>query len=90
MASINGKNLIVEFSKGTRPATQGLQPSECSFPDRGLRPNEPNRIVDERPTQGEAQHMAELINGGAAWTFWITNPEGTNGEFRATASAEQQ
>ncbi len=90
MASTNGKNLVVEFSKGDLPANQGLQPSQCSFLDRGLRPNEPSRIVDERPSEGEAQHMAELINAGATWTFWITNPGGTNGEFRATASAEQK
>lgn len=89
MATTNGKNLIVVFSKGNHPANQGLEPSQCSFPDRGLHADEPNRIVDERLSEGEAQHMAELINAGASWTFWITNPMGTNGEFRAIKSEKQ-
>jgi hypothetical protein len=89
MASTNGTNLIVVFSKGAHPATEGLEPSQCSFPDRGLRANEPNRIVDERPSEGEAQHMAELINAGASWTFWVTNPMDTIREFRAHKSEKQ-
>jgi len=87
MATTDGKDLIVVFSKGSRPANQGLEPSECFFLDRGLRPNEPNRIVDERPSESEAQHMAELINAGAGWTFWITNPG--KGSFLAQKSEKQ-
>ena len=84
MASANGKNLIIEFTKGDRPADQGLQSGQCSWLDRGLRSNEPTRVVQERPTVGEAQSTAKLINAGETWTFWVFNA----GEFfRANSSA---
>jgi hypothetical protein len=85
MASANGNNLIINFSRGERPADQGLQPGQCSWLDRGLRPNEPTRVVDQRPTSGEAEITARHINAGDTWTFWVFNA----GRFlRATSSAK--
>jgi hypothetical protein len=69
MAEANGNTLIVVFKEGTQPAGQGLPPGVCSWLDRGLRPGEPNRIVDVRPTAGEARIKADHINGGAESTF---------------------
>jgi hypothetical protein len=84
MASTDGKNLIVDFKKGDRPATQ-LQPGQCSWLDRGLRLNEPTRITDTRPTADEAHKTAANINAGTTWTFWVTN---TGTSLKATASAK--
>jgi hypothetical protein len=84
MASTDGKNLIVDFKKGDRPADQ-LLPGQCSWLDRGLRANEPTRIADGRPSADEARKAAERINAGDTWTFWVVN-DGTS--FKATASAK--
>jgi hypothetical protein len=84
MASANGRNLIIEFTKGDHPAGQALAPGQCSWLDRGLNSNEPTRIVDERPTAEKARDTAAHINAGDTWTFWVVNP-GTS--FKATASA---
>ena len=54
MASTDGKNLIVDFKKGDRPADQ-LLPGHCSWLDRGLRANEPTRIADGRLSADEAR-----------------------------------
>jgi hypothetical protein len=84
MASTDGKNVIVEFKKGDRPADH-LLPGQCSWLDRGLRSNEPTRIDDGQPTVAEARNAAEHINAGDTWTFWVVN-DGTS--FKATASAK--
>jgi hypothetical protein len=85
MASTEGRNLLIVFRKGDRPASQGLSSGHCSWLDRGLRPNEPDRIVDPRPSAGEAQRTAQYINAGYTWTFWVYNA----GPFlRARASAK--
>ncbi|MFZ0320352.1 MAG: hypothetical protein WAL56_14610 [Candidatus Sulfotelmatobacter sp.] len=84
MASTDGKNLIVDFKKGARTAGQ-LQPGQCSWLDRAVRPNEPTRITDARPTPDEARNAAAHINAGDTWTFWVTNA-GTS--LKATASAK--
>ncbi len=73
MAQANGKTLIVDFKGGTQPAGQSLAPGVCSWLDRGLRTGEPNRIVDVRPSAGEARITASHINDGAEWTFWVYN-----------------
>lgn len=85
MASTDGKDLIVVFRKGDRPADQALQPGQCSWLDRGVRANEPTRIADGRPSAVEASNTAESINAGDTWTFWVVSA-GTF--FRATASAK--
>jgi hypothetical protein len=46
-ASTSGKNLIVDFIPANGPAGGGLQPGQCSWLDRALRPNEPMRVVYE-------------------------------------------
>jgi hypothetical protein len=85
MATTNGKNLIIDFKAGEHPAGPSLAVGFCSWRDRGLRSNEPTRIVDERPSIGEARRTAELINAGNTWTFWVFN---VGRFFKATASAQ--
>lgn len=85
MASANGKNLVITFKVSNQPAGQGLQPGQCAWLDRGFRPNEPLRVVDPRPSAGEARISAGYINQGRTWTFWVYNA-GTY--MRAVASTE--
>jgi hypothetical protein len=73
MARTNGQTLIVDFNKSGGAAGAGLVAGQCSWDDRGFRPGEPTRIVDLRPTVGEARNTARSINGGAVWTFWVYN-----------------
>lgn len=84
VASSNGNNLVIDFSPSGGPAGQGLQPGQCSWLDRALRPGEPTRVVDARFSASEAQKEAQDMNGGGVRTFWVFNA----GEFlHATASA---
>jgi len=83
MARSDGRSLIVEFRAGTAPAGQSLEPGVCSWLDRGFRPGEPTRVIDVRPTPGEAHITAQHINGGAAWTFWVYR---TGDHMKAVAS----
>jgi hypothetical protein len=84
MASANGKDLVVNFRFTDHPAGEGLQPGQCSWLDRGFRPNEPLRIVDTRPSAAEARITAGYINEGQEWTFWIYN---AGNYMRAAASS---
>ena len=84
IASSDRNKLVVDFTPSRGSAGQGLQPGQCSWLDRALRPNEPTRIIDLRPSPGEAQITAQHINRGDIWTFWVYNA----GHFlHATASA---
>lgn len=39
--------LTVGFRKGSKPASQGLNPGECSWMDRGMRNSEPDSICQD-------------------------------------------
>lgn len=39
--------LTVGFRKGSKPASQGLNPGECSWMDRGMRDSEPDSICHD-------------------------------------------
>ena len=39
--------LTIGFKRGSRPASQGLNPGECSWLDRGMRDSEPEAICQE-------------------------------------------
>jgi hypothetical protein len=73
MASTNGKNLIIDFRPASGPAGNGLEPGQCSWLDRSLRPNEPMRIVSEEFAPATARQIAGIINNGQTWTFWVFN-----------------
>ena len=73
MASVSGKNLIVDFRPGDHPAGQALGAGQCSWLDRGLNANEPTRIVKEYDNVRDAQNAVKSINSGYIWTFWVFN-----------------
>ncbi|MFZ0033221.1 MAG: hypothetical protein WAK84_15255 [Candidatus Cybelea sp.] len=85
MASAQGATLTVKFQKTEHPASQGLLPGQCSWLDRGVRPNEPSRIEVPLASAGQAQNGVAQINAGGTWTFWVYN---TNAVLRATAVAK--
>jgi hypothetical protein len=85
MASTNGKNLIIQFTPAPKRAPEGLNPGQCSWLDRPLRPNEPTRIVSEQYSVSTARQVAGQINRGSEWTFWVFNA----GKFlKGTASSQ--
>jgi len=79
MARADGRQLMVVFRKGGRAAnggSDGLEAGQCSWDDRVLSPNEPNRIVYQCESPGEATITARHINSGDVWTFWVYNDRG--------------
>lgn len=62
------KKLVVSFSfrKGTKPATEGVEPGTCAWDDRGINRDEPTsmaQIVDHAMTYFEMSYkgMTQLI-----------------------------
>ena len=79
----NGK-LIVQFRAGQSPAEAGLKPGEGSWLDRGLRPGEPTRLVQQMSEDRASQIIASLRNPNAYWTFDCFNTN--QGYLYVTAS----
>lgn len=73
MASAQGATLLVRFTKSSRPATESLQPGQCSWLDRGVNGNEPSEIAVPLASAAQAQNGVEQINAGGTWTFWVYN-----------------
>ena len=73
MASAQGSTLLVRFEKGSRPATESLQPGQCSWLDRGVNGNEPAEIAVPLASAAQAHNGVEQINAGGTWTFWVYN-----------------
>jgi hypothetical protein len=84
MASTSGKNLIIDFRPARGPAGNGLEPGQCSWLDRSLRPNEPIPIVSEEFAPATARQIAGMIDNGETWTFWVFN---VGRFFHATADS---
>jgi hypothetical protein len=85
MASSEGSLLVVTFTRTEYSAAQGLQPGQCAWLDRAVRPNEPTRIDVPLASASQSQNGVAQINAGGMWTFWVTN---VNTSLRATAVAK--
>jgi hypothetical protein len=81
----NGK-LIVQFQAGQSPADAGLKPGQGSWLDRGLRPGEPTRLVQQMSEDRANQVIATLRNPDAHWTFDCFN---TNQGYLYVTTSEQ-
>ena len=58
------------FIRGSKPARDGLAPGECSWVDRGMRADEPNRLVQKLGVGGENYDwLTELHSPDSYWTF---------------------
>ena len=78
----NEGNIGFIFTRGTKPAHQGLAPGECSWVDRGVRAEEPNRLSQHvsNGLQSLAGNLApenrwyeELHSPDRSWTFMVYN-----------------
>ena len=77
-------NIGFSFTRGTKPAGEGLAPGECSWMDRGMYPNEPDR-VSQHVEEGleslkvggtlapENRWYEELHSADNYWTFMVSN-----------------
>jgi hypothetical protein len=78
------RNIGFTFTRGTKPAREGLAPGECSWADRGMYPNEPERLsqhVEEGyeslkvggTLSPENRWFEELHSSDKYWTFMVSN-----------------
>src|SRR5437588_1251706 len=78
------RNIGFTFVRGTKPAGEGLAPGECSWKDRGMYPNEPDRVsqhVEEGSSSlkeggtlaPENRWYEELHSADNYWTFMVSN-----------------
>src|SRR5260370_6328817 len=78
------RNLGFVFTRGTKPAGEGLAPGECSWKDRGMYADEPDR-VSQHVEEGseslkvggtlapESRWYEELHSSSKYWTFMVSN-----------------
>jgi hypothetical protein len=69
-------NIGFRFTRGTKPAGEGLAPGECSWKDRGMYPNEPDRVsqhIEEVVGAPKPGWYEELHSSGRYWTFMVSN-----------------
>src|SRR5436190_16640471 len=69
-------NIGFRFTRGTKPAREGLAPGECSWMDRGMYPNEPDRVsqhVEQVVGTPENSWYEELHSSDRYWTFMVSN-----------------
>ncbi|ANV88170.1 hypothetical protein [Picosynechococcus sp. PCC 7117] len=71
ITNTSGNNVKIVFRPATGSAPQGLQPGECSWQDRALRPEEPNVICDTGVRA--AQYLPKLMQSSESTTFRVFN-----------------
>jgi hypothetical protein len=64
--------LTVIFTKGSGPADEGLAPGQCSWIDRGMWQQEPNRLIQN--IYANSNSAADYLNSPSNyWTFYVFN-----------------
>ena len=82
----DNRNIGFVFTHGTKPAGEELAPGECSWVDRGMRADEPNRVsqhIDERSESlkvggklaPENRWYEGLQSEDRYWTFMVYNDQ---------------
>ena len=69
-------NLGFVFTRGTRPADEGLDPGQCSWKDRAIQAAEPDRVsqhVEEVVGAPKPLWYEELRYSDKYWTFMVSN-----------------
>jgi hypothetical protein len=77
-------NIGFVFTRGTKPAGDGLAPGECSWTDRGMYGNEPDRVSQHVADGSESLKVGgtlapenrwyeELHSANNYWTFQVSN-----------------
>src|SRR5438309_3561768 len=78
------RNIGFTFVRGTKPAGEGLAPGECSWKDRGMYPNEPDRVSQHVEESSDSLRVGgtlapenrwyeELHSSDKYWTFMVSN-----------------
>src|SRR5712692_10271781 len=78
------RNIGFVYTRGTKPAGEGLAPGECSWKDRGMYPNEPDRVSQHIEEGSESLKVGgtlapenrwyeELHSSDKYWTFMVSN-----------------
>ena len=89
------RNIGFVFTRGTKPAGAGLAPGECSWKDRGMYPNEPDRVSQHVEEGSESLKVGgklapenrwfeELHSSDKQWTFMVSNNR--RGQLIATSA----
>lgn len=69
-------NIGFKFTRGTKPAGQGLEPGQCSWTDRAMYDAEPNRVsqhVEEVVGAPKPGWYEDLHSSDKYWTFMVSN-----------------
>ncbi len=66
------------FTRGKKPAGEGLAPGECSWQDRAINDDEPNTVAQREEVVGtpETRWYEELHSPDKYWTFMVENKGG--------------
>jgi hypothetical protein len=78
------RNIGFTFTRGTKSAREGLAPGECSWEDRGMYPNEPDRVSQHVEEGSESLKVGgtlapengwyeELHSSDKYWIFTVSN-----------------
>jgi hypothetical protein len=68
-------SLVIVFQPGAGPASNGLQPGEGSWLDRGVRPAEPH-VLQQTISEDQAKAIAEYLSGPEHYaTFYCVNSD---------------
>ena len=78
------RNIGFTFTRGTKPAREGLGPGECSWADRGMYPSEPDKVSQHVEAGYESlkaggtlapenRWFEELHSSDKYWTFMVSN-----------------
>ena len=78
------RNIGFVFTRGTKPAGEGLVPGECSWKDRGMHADEPDKVLQHVEEGSESLKVGgilapenrwyeELHSGDNYWTFMVSN-----------------
>ena len=83
-AAPGDRNIGFTFARGSKPAGEGLAPGECSWADRGMYSNEPDRVSQHLEAGSstleaggtlapENSWFEELHSSDSYWTFMVAN-----------------
>ena len=72
------------FIRGSKPSGKGLAPGECSWLDRGMRADEPDRLVQEIEGVGGVEKYEWIKDLHSPDSYWTFNVHSTRGRLLAT------
>lgn len=79
------------FTRGTKPAGEGLAPGQCSWVDRAMHVDEPDRLYQnvegEEFPPGKKPWFLELHSPDKYWTFMVSNQLSKYGWRQLTATS---